>query len=339
VNLVTQTPGLSHLAKLAAGMPLQRKVPEFAPQTFRRWFNKRASSKDRPRFSGEHDKVILWPDTFNNYLFPETAQAATEVIESAGFAVEVPQQHLCCGRPLYDYGMLDLAKVYLQRVMQALRPQLLAEVPIVVLEPSCASVFRDELPNLFPDDPLAARLKEQTLLLSEFLEQKAGNHPLPQLKRKALVQGHCHHKSVLRFDAERSVLKKLGLEAQVLNSGCCGMAGSFGFEKDKYDVSVAIGERRLLPAVREADGPTIIVADGFSCREQIAQQTQREALHLAEVIQLAKQAEIPEKGERPEARLVARRKATRRNARLRAAAILAALAGGAVFLAKRFGRR
>jgi Fe-S oxidoreductase/FAD/FMN-containing dehydrogenase len=338
VNLVTQTPGLSHLAKLAAGMPLRRRIPEFAPQTFRKWFNKRVS-EDHPRFSGEHNRVILWPDTFNNYFFPETAQAATEVLEQAGFAVQVPQQHLCCGRPLYDYGMLDLAKIYLQRVMHALRPQLIAGVPVVVLEPSCASVFRDELPNLFPDDPLAAKLKEQTLLLSEFLEQKAGNHQLPRLNRKALVQGHCHHKSILKFDAERSVLKKLGIDAQVLNSGCCGMAGSFGFENDKYDVSLAIGERRLLPAVRKADDSTIIVADGFSCREQISQQTQREALHLAEVIQLAREAEISEKGERPEAKFIARRKATRRNARLRAATALALIAGGAMLLAKRFGQR
>jgi len=337
VNLITQTPGLSHLAKLAAGMPRQRRIPEFAPQTFRKWFNKRESG-DHPRFSGEHSRVILWPDTFNNYFFPETAQAATEVLEQAGFAVQVPQQHLCCGRPLYDYGMLDLAKTYLRRVMNALRPQLLAGVPIVVLEPSCASVFRDELPNLFPDDPLAQKLKDQTLLLSEFLEQKAGNHQLPQLKRKALVQGHCHHKSVLRFDAEHSVLKKLGLDAQVLNSGCCGMAGSFGFENDKYDVSIAIGERRLLPAVRKAEDSTIIVADGFSCREQISQQTDREALHLAEVIQVANQSNIIG-GERPETKLVSRRKAVRRSARLRAAATLALIAGAVVFLAKRFDQR
>ncbi len=234
--------------------------------------------------------------------------------------------------------MLDLAKVYLQRVMQALRPQLLAEVPIVVLEPSCASVFRDELPNLFPDDPLAQRLKQQTMLLSEFLEQKAGSHHLPQLKRKALIQGHCHHKSVLRFDAEHSVLKKIGLDAQVLNSGCCGMAGSFGFESDKYDVSIAIGERRLLPAVRQAADSTVIVADGFSCREQISQQTERQALHLAEVIQLARESGT-NNGERPEAKLAARRKASRRNARWRAAAALALLAGGSVFLARKAWRR
>jgi FAD/FMN-containing dehydrogenase/Fe-S oxidoreductase len=337
VNLVTQTPGLSHLAKLAAGMPFQRRIPEFAPQTFRSWFEKRSAAEDHQRFSGEHGKVILWPDTFNNYFFPETAQAATEVLEQAGFAVEVPQQHLCCGRPLYDYGMLDLAKVYLQRVMQALKPQLVAEVPIVVLEPSCASVFRDELPNLFPDDPLAQKLKSQTLLLSEFLEHRAANSRLPQLNSRALVQGHCHHKSVLRFDAEHSVLKKLGLDAQVLNSGCCGMAGSFGFESDKYGVSVAVGERRLLPAVREAEDSTVIVADGFSCREQISQLTDREALHLAEVIQLANKSGAVQ-GRRPEAELVTRRKTARRNARLRAAGALALIAGGAIFLARRFSR-
>jgi FAD/FMN-containing dehydrogenase/Fe-S oxidoreductase len=331
VNLVTQTPGLSHLAKLAAGMPLRRSIPEFAPRTFRSWFNSRPSSEDRPRFSGAHNKVLLWPDTFNNYFFPETAQAATEVIEQAGFAVEIPRGHLCCGRPLYDYGMLDLAKAYLRRVMQALKPQIAAGQPLIVLEPSCASVFRDELPSLFPDDPLAAQLKAQTLLLSEFLEQNAAHYRPPQLRQKALVQGHCHHKSVLRFDAEHSVLKKLGLEAQVLNSGCCGMAGSFGFESDKYDISISIGERRLLPAVRSAEASTLIVADGFSCREQIAQQTNRHALHLAEVIQWAEQAKTSAMaGEVPEARLAARRKASRRKARWQAAAALAAIAGGAV---------
>jgi Fe-S oxidoreductase/FAD/FMN-containing dehydrogenase len=328
VNLVTQTPGLSHLAKLAAGMPLGRTIPEFAPQTFRKWFMKRKLA--HPSGKG---KVILWPDTFNNYFFPETAQAATEVIEHAGFSVEIPRTHLCCGRPLYDYGMLDAAKLYLRRVMQALRPQIESGLPIVVLEPSCASVFRDELTNLFPDDPLAQKLKAQTMLLCEFLENKAGNYQLPQLHRKALVQGHCHHKSVLRFDAENAVLKQLGLESQVLNSGCCGMAGSFGFESSKYETSIAIGERRLLPTVRKAEASTIIIADGFSCREQIAQQTRRHALHLAEVIQIAETG--PVYGTYPEAALVKCRKASRRNARWRALGALSVAAVGGVLLAKR----
>jgi FAD/FMN-containing dehydrogenase/Fe-S oxidoreductase len=325
VNLVTQTPGLSHIAKLIAGMPLERRIPEFAPETFRKWFGRRKS----PASAGIRGKVILWPDTFNNYFFPETAQAATAVLESAGFEVEVPQGHLCCGRPLYDYGMLDTAKLYLRRIMRALQPQIEARIPIVVLEPSCASVFRDELHNLFPDDPVAKKLRDQALLLSEFLEKEAPDYQPPRIEAKALVQGHCHHKSILKFDAENALLKKIGLESEVLASGCCGMAGSFGFESDKYDVSVAIGERKLLPAVREAPLSTVIMADGFSCREQIAQETGRHALHLAEVINMAQQAKgaaFPEMY--PERELGEHRSSVRRKARLRALGALAAAGVG-----------
>ncbi|HEU4413851.1 MAG TPA: FAD-binding and (Fe-S)-binding domain-containing protein [Candidatus Angelobacter sp.] len=324
VNLVTQTPGLSTLAKSLAGMPGQRRIPEFAPQTFRKWFAKR----ETPEQAGKEGNVVLWPDTFNNYFFPETAQAATEVLESAGFNVELPRGHLCCGRPLYDYGMLDMAKVYLRRVMNAMRPQIEAGIPLVVLEPSCASVFRDELRNLFPDDPLAQKLRTNTLLLSEFLEKK--NVGVPHMAGKAVVQGHCHHKSVLKFDAEESMLKKMGLDFEVLASGCCGMAGSFGFEKDKYDVSVAIGERKLLPRVRRAALSEMIVADGFSCREQISQQTGRHALHLAEVIQIAQRGRGQTSSTRPEDEIVKRREAASRKARLRALAGVSAAGAGAV---------
>jgi FAD/FMN-containing dehydrogenase/Fe-S oxidoreductase len=329
VNLVTQTPGLSHAAKLVAGMPLKRSIPEFAPENFQRWFRKR---KIHPHVAAR-EKVILWPDTFNNYFFPETAQAATEVLENAGYKVEVPRKHLCCGRPLYDYGMLDTAKLYLKRIMETLQPQIEAGVPMVVLEPSCASVFRDELYNLFPDDPLANRLRAQTLLLSEFLEQKADHADLPHMERKALVQGHCHHKSLLRFDAENSVMQKLGLDYEVLASGCCGMAGSFGFERDKYGISVEIGERKLLPAVRRAPISTVIMADGFSCREQITQETDRHALHLAEVIQMGLHQQMEGSGPEvyPEKTLVMRRKSSRGKARRRAMAALAAVGVGAAF--------
>jgi Fe-S oxidoreductase/FAD/FMN-containing dehydrogenase len=325
VNLVTQTPGLSHAARIAAGMPLGRTIPEFAPQTFRSWFGKR---KPRSRFAAQ-GKVILWPDTFNNYFFPETAQAATEVLENAGFQVEVPRKHLCCGRPLYDYGMLNTAKRYLRKILKTLQPQIEAGMPLVVLEPSCASVFRDELHSLFPDDPLANKLREQTVLLSEFLEQKADYAELPRIERKALVQGHCHHKSLLRFDAENSVMKKMGLDSDVMASGCCGMAGSFGFERDKYDVSIEIGERKLLPAVRRAPLSTVIIADGFSCREQIAQETGRRALHLAEVIQMGFEHQSGRATDvYPERVLVARRRSTRRKARLQALAVLAVAGAG-----------
>jgi Fe-S oxidoreductase len=324
VNLVTQTPGLSHLAKLAAGMPLERRIPEFAPESFQQWFSKR-----NPRqHGGIAQQVILWADTFNNYFFPETAQAATEVLEHLGYQVEVPRKHLCCGRPLYDYGFLDHAKLYLRRVLQALEPQINAGMPLVVLEPSCASVFRDELRNLFPNDQLAKRFREQTLLFSEFLDKNAGSH-LPRIERKAVVQGHCHHKSLLKFEAESSVMKKLGLDHELLASGCCGMAGSFGFERDKYDVSIAIGERKLLPAIRNASPSTMVLANGFSCREQIAQKSDRQALHLAEVIQIGlHQHDGSTAGIHPEDALIQKRQSSRRKARIQALAVLAAAATG-----------
>jgi len=210
-----------------------------------------------------------------------------DVLRHAGFKVIIPRQHLCCGRPLYDFGMLDRAKRYLQNVMHVLGKQIDSGIPIVVLEPSCASVFRDELRNLFPADRRATRLRAQTFLLSEFLEHHAPGFRLPELSRKVLLHGHCHHKALMKMNDEESVLRKVGVDLQLLDSGCCGMAGSFGFEKDNYNVSLAVGERILLPAVRQAAPETLIVSDGFSCREQILQITGRKAVHLAEVLQLA----------------------------------------------------
>ena len=209
------------------------------------------------------------------------------MLEAAGFAVELPPAGLCCGRPLYDFGMLDAAKRLLREILEALRPDIRAGVPIVGLEPSCVSVFRDELGNLFPHDEDARRLKGQVYLLSEFLAREAPDFAPPQLQRKALVHGHCHHKAVLGMGAEETMLRKLGLDVNILDAGCCGMAGAFGFEREHYDVSIQCGERALLPAVRSADKDTLIVADGFSCREQIDQTTDRRALHPAQVLQMA----------------------------------------------------
>jgi Fe-S oxidoreductase len=209
-------------------------------------------------------------------------------MQTAPFSnVEVPEQSLCCGRPLYDHGMLDTAERLLRQILETLEPQIVAGTPIIGLEPSCIAVFRDELTNLFPNNENAKRLKKQAFLLSEFLGRKVDNYQPPKLHRKAVVHGHCHHKAIMRMGTEEAVLRKLGLDYELLDSGCCGMAGAFGFEKDHYDVSIKCGERVLLPAVRNADKDTLIIADGFSCREQIAQTTNREALHLAEVIQLA----------------------------------------------------
>ncbi len=237
------------------------------------------------RIRSEAKRVMLWPDTFTNFLRPEAAIAAVDVLEDAGFAVEIPPRPLCCGRPLYDWGMMDTALGLWRQTLKALQPQIDAHVPLVGLEPSCVASFRDELVNLFPGEGRAKRLSQQTYMLSEFLEQE-GYQP-PQLKRKALVHGHCHHKAVMHMDAEIAILKKLGLDYELLDSGCCGMAGAFGFEKEHYDVSIACGERVLLPAVREATDDTLIIANGFSCREQVEQCTDRKTLHLAEVLQMA----------------------------------------------------
>jgi FAD/FMN-containing dehydrogenase/Fe-S oxidoreductase len=286
VNLTTQLPFLRDIAKVVAGIPRQRSIPAFAPQTFRSWFQQR-----QPRNLGE-TPVLLWPDTFNNYFLPDTSKAAVDVLEAAGFRVLLPGATLCCGRPLYDWGMLDRAKSLLLDILDVLEPEIEAGIPVVVLEPSCAAVFRDELINLFPKDERARRLSQQTLLLSEFLEQHANEFRLPKLPRKALVHGHCHHKSVMKMTAEEGVLGRMGIQYHAPAPGCCGMAGSFGFEQDKYDVSVAIGELELLPAVRQAAADCLIIADGFSCREQIAQCTDRHALHLAEVIQMGLRDEL-----------------------------------------------
>jgi Fe-S oxidoreductase len=268
------------VVKTALNIAPERRIPTFARRTFRQWFAQRDSHGD-----AEKPAVLLWPDTWNNYFLPVTAQSATAVLEAAGFRVTIPPRSLCCGRPLYDYGMLDLARKLLRQIVDTLRPQLRAGMSIVGLEPSCISVFRDELTNLLPGDEDAERLRNQSFMLGEFLARNAKEFSVPSLGRAAIVQAHCHHRSVLDFDSDQTMLGRAGVKATVLDSGCCGMAGAFGYEKgEHYRVSVTCGERVLLPAVRKADADTLIVADGFSCREQIEQTTNRRAVHLADVL-------------------------------------------------------
>jgi Fe-S oxidoreductase len=286
-NFLTQAPVASDIAKLVIGIAPQRRLPVFAETSFKAWFRTRGPRHAGSTSRGPSPRVVLWPDTFNNYLHPEALQAAVEVLAAAGYQVVVPEQSLCCGRPLYDHGMLELAKRLLRQVLNTLEPEIIAGTPIVGLEPSCVAVFRDELTNLFPHDENAKRLKKQCFVLSEFLEREGWQGPASPLQRKAVVHLHCHHKAIMCTEALEAVLGKLGLDYTVLDAGCCGMAGAFGFEKEHYDVSIKSGERVLLPAVRSASKDTLIIADGFSCREQIAQTTHRRALHLAQVIQLA----------------------------------------------------
>jgi Fe-S oxidoreductase len=283
---VTQTPGLSHLVKAIGGIPQRRRLPPFASQTFQEWFARRGPSRPGRL------RVIVWPDTFNNYFYPRTAKAAVEVLEALGCQVVVPTSSLCCGRPLYDFGMLSQAKHQLRRILTALKSEIDAGTPIVGLEPSCVAVFRDELTNLFPHDVNAMRLSRQTFTLAEFLQTKLPHALLPALPFKAIVHGHCHQKAVMKLDAEQTVLERLGLDFTILDSGCCGMAGSFGFKREHYQTSLKIGNLALLPAVREAAKETMVLADGFSCREQLRQTTNRRALHLAEVLHLAMQKAV-----------------------------------------------
>jgi FAD/FMN-containing dehydrogenase/Fe-S oxidoreductase len=398
VNLSTQLPFLRDIAKLVAGIPPQRTIPAFAPETFKQWFHrarsggrirppsdaKRAPAGDftigrfvadtvteastrksgrsegwksgpsepalsqskGPREADQNDRasapvVLLWPDTFNNYFHPATARAAVEVLEAAGFRVTIPQANLCCGRPLYDFGMLDRAERLLLDILDQLEPEIEAGVPVIGLEPSCVGVFRDELLNLFPHDQRAQALSKHTFLLSEFLETNSHNAPLPQLPRKALLHGHCHHKSIMKMTAEESLLHRIGIDFTAPAPGCCGMAGSFGFErdKDKYDISQAIGELELLPAVRKAPADWLIIADGFSCREQIAQGTNRRALHLAEVLQMALDPSRESNDPYPEAARVRERDAQIRASMTRAGLGLGALAAGSLLLWRLAGNR
>jgi FAD/FMN-containing dehydrogenase/Fe-S oxidoreductase len=281
VRWATQSPALSGLAKHMIGIAPQRTLPCVAPRSFLRDF----SPEGNPPGGRE---VLLWPDTFNDRFHPQALHAAVRVLRHAGFAVRVPAKPVCCGRPLYEFGLLDAARHSLENVLAVLGDDLRRGTPLVGLEPACISVFQEELPLMLPKHEEAKRLKAQTLLLADFLQQQAPRTEFARRAEPALVHGHCHHKTVLGFDAELAVLRdRLGLDVDLPDTGCCGMAGSFGFEAEKYEVAQACGERVLLPAVRRTRPGTLIVADGYSCREQIAQSTGREALHLAQVLERA----------------------------------------------------
>jgi FAD/FMN-containing dehydrogenase/Fe-S oxidoreductase len=295
VNAIAQAPGLTTLLKKLGGISPKREIPRFAARTFVSWFRGRGAQSGANHGARRAEAlrhVLLWPDTFNNHFHPETAIAATEVLEAAGFTVSIPQRSMCCGRPLYDYGFLTDAKRLLQDVMAGFAPAIRAGTPIVVLEPSCLAVFRDELVNLFPNDDNALRLSKQTFLLSEFLQANAPGALASSRGGRMMLHGHCHHKAVAKLDDEEALLRATGAEVETLDSGCCGMAGSFGFEADHYDLSQQVGELALLPAVRRASPDTLIVADGFSCREQIRQATGRSAVHLAEALRESLKSEV-----------------------------------------------
>jgi FAD/FMN-containing dehydrogenase/Fe-S oxidoreductase len=280
-NAVTQTPGLARLAKLAAGIDRRRPLPEFAPMTLQEWFRRRGGTSNpngRP--------VVVFPDTFNNYFHTEVGVACVEAIEAAGWRVIMPEEHVCCGRPLYDYGFLDSAERYLHRVLDVLREHVRAGTPVVGMEPSCLAVFKDELGKMLPHDDDAQRLAGNSYHFAEFFTT-FGITP-PRARGEALLWGHCHHRATGGVQPEQQLLEQMGLSVRSVAGGCCGLAGSWGFESGKYDISMECGEQALLPAVREAGPDTLIVANGFSCKTQIADAgTGRRALHAGQVLALA----------------------------------------------------
>lgn len=284
-NFFTQHEPFASWGKRIAHIAPQRQLPRFAQLPFTTRFHGRKRGA-----AGAGARVILWPDTFNNYFHPEVGMAAVQALEHMGCDVILPPVPLCCGRPLYEFGMLDDARRSLQNTLAALHDDIREGTPIVGLEPACVSVFREEMSNLMPSNYQAKRLSKQIFLLSEYVEHRMqeGDVPAwPQLQRRALVHAHCHHSSVLGLASEKAVLERLGLDFELLDSGCCGMAGSFGFEREKYDVSMRCAERILLPAVRAAAADTLLIANGYSCREQVAQATSREPMHLAETLKMA----------------------------------------------------
>jgi Fe-S oxidoreductase len=231
-------------------------------------------------------QVVLWPDTWNNYYRPQTLVAAEQLLARAGFDVQIPAGHICCGRPLYDFGFLGAARRYLAGVLDRMAPQIDAGLPFIFLEPSCASVFKDELIELFPNHARAQRLRNQVWLLADWLAVHAPDIAAGTLDgAHILIHGHCHHKAVFGGAAnEVDLLRRAGATVEPIQAGCCGMAGPFGFERDKFEVSKTIAEDGLLPAVRAAAPGTIVVADGFSCREQIHQLGHKRTLHFAEAL-------------------------------------------------------
>jgi FAD/FMN-containing dehydrogenase/Fe-S oxidoreductase len=300
VNAAGRAPLLGRLIKAAGGIDQHRELPRFARERFTRWYARRGgpragagarqagprtpSAGDGARQRG--NRVILWPDTFTNSFHPEVGQAAVAVLEDAGFTVEVPARPVCCGLTWISTGQLGMASRLLKRTIRTLRPELQAGTRVVVLEPSCAAVFRSDAADLLGSDD-ARLLAKRTRTLAEVLTEAGWHVPAPPVagRRTAIAQVHCHQHAIMGFDSDAELLKACGVEVDVLDSGCCGLAGNFGFEAGHYDVSVACAEQGLWPAVRDARPETAVLADGFSCRTQIqAGHLGRDGIHLAQLL-------------------------------------------------------
>jgi FAD/FMN-containing dehydrogenase/Fe-S oxidoreductase len=281
VNRLTHARGLSRVVKRLGGIAWQRTLPDFADQTFQAWFGHHEPSGD-----GHLGEVLLWPDTFTNHFDPSIARAAVQVIEAAGWRVVVPTRSLCCGLTWISTGQLATARRVIQHTVDELRLHVRSGGLVLGLEPSCTAVFRSDAVELFPDDQDVIRLQHQTVTLAELLRDHSPGWTPPRMNGTALVQIHCHHHAVMGYRSDNDLLVAMGLDVNLLDSGCCGLAGNFGFEDGHFEVSQACAERVLLPAVRDAKPTDLVLADGFSCRTQIRQLDSggRQSLHLAQVL-------------------------------------------------------
>jgi FAD/FMN-containing dehydrogenase/Fe-S oxidoreductase len=284
VNALASAPLLPRLATGAAGLA-PRPIPLFADETLQQWWQRRGS---RPgNTAGSRGTVLLWPDTFTNSFHPHIGRAAVEVLEAAGWDVTIPTEPLCCGLTWISTGQLDMAKKVLSRTVKLLAQHVRQGGYVVGLEPSCTAVFRADAVELMSDDLDVKRLQEHTVTLAELLTEHTPDWQPPAMQAvRAMSQVHCHQHAVMRWDADAELLKACGVDVERLDSGCCGLAGNFGFERGHTAVSEACAEAVLLPAVRAADPQTVVLADGFSCRTQISQLDSggREARHLAELL-------------------------------------------------------
>jgi Fe-S oxidoreductase len=274
---MARLPGVAAIAKRVAGIDRRRALPSFARKTFRSWFAGRSTTAERTG-----NEVLLWVDTFTEYLTPEVGVAAVRVLEQAGYTVRIVEQPVCCGLTWISTGQLDAARKRLSATVSALDDAAQRAVPIVGLEPSCTAVLREDLPGLLPDDPRAARVAATTVSLAELLARTPG-WTAPDLSAvTAVAQPHCHHRAVLGWETDAALLRDAKVDVTAVG-GCCGLAGNFGFEQGHYDVSVAVAGNALLPALR-ARPDAAVLADGYSCRTQVEQLDGRRARHLAELL-------------------------------------------------------
>ncbi|WP_321845859.1 FAD-binding and (Fe-S)-binding domain-containing protein [Paraburkholderia bannensis] len=288
-NALSSAKPLASIGKKLAGIAPERAIPTFASRPFSRSTGKlRARSNALAAKRGK--SIILWVDTFNEHFSPDVAKAAFTVLTMLGFDVILPPKRLCCGRPLYDYGLLDEAKALLETMVDELGQYVSEGVPVVGLEPGCLSVFKDELLKQLPDNELAKRLSSNTHLFSNFLA--AQDVAWPKVDLDVVVHGHCHQKSIFGMQGETGLLDKLGARWSLLDAGCCGMAGAFGFNEEHYAMSMQIGEAKLLPLIRKASQDCVIVTNGFSCKEQISHGAGRKTMHIAELLCQAMAGEI-----------------------------------------------